>query len=372
MGMINMETKTIEATEQKYKPQFYYLNQKQDQADFIELQSSAHIQIYDELEGQLSELIKSLNPSEKINPSEYPERLRKHLNGQPISEYGVWVYYPWSHKLVHLLDKDEFIEVRTNRNRNKITREEQAELKTKSIGIIGLSVGQSIALTMAMERTCGELRLADFDTAELSNLNRLRTGVHNLGLKKTIIAAREIAEIDPFISVKIYNEGLSEENMDDFFLYGGKLDLLVEVCDGLDIKVKSRLKARELQIPVVMDTNDRGMLDIERFDLESDRPILHGLLGPVNPEEIAGLSNEDKMHLIMRIISSETISERLKKSIPELGKTLNSLPQLASSVVLGGAISTDAARRILLNQFTSSGRFYVDTEEIIKEDLIVV
>ena len=46
-----------------------------------------------------------------------------------------------------------------------------------------------------MERICGEIRLADFDILELTNLNRIRTGVHNLGLSKTYSVAREISEI---------------------------------------------------------------------------------------------------------------------------------------------------------------------------------
>jgi len=106
-----------------------------------------------------------------------------------------------------------------------------------------------------MERICGEIRLADFDIAELSNLNRLRTGLHNMGTNKTIIAAREIMEIDPFIEVILFHDGLLKQNMDDFFTGGGKLDLFIEVCDGMDIKIESRFKARELGIPVVMDTN---------------------------------------------------------------------------------------------------------------------
>ncbi len=33
----------------------------------------------------------------------------------------------------------------------------------------------------------------NFDTLELSNLNRIRTGVHNMGIPKVVITAREIA-----------------------------------------------------------------------------------------------------------------------------------------------------------------------------------
>ena len=352
-----------------FKPLLYRLHSEEDRRNYQELVNSGQpIKIFDQIESQLRELINCLNPSKNIPTDQISSFIDEHLDGCPRNEYGVWVYYPWSRCLVHVLDEAEFIEVRTNRNRNKITQPEQEVLRSKAIGVVGLSVGQSIALTMTMERVCGEIRLADFDTADLSNLNRLRTGLHNLGIKKTVIAAREIAEIDPFVKVVIYDEGLTNDNMDDFFLRGGKLDLLVEVCDGLETKVSSRVKARELMIPVVMDTNDRGMLDIERFDLEPTRPILHGLVGELTPGEIRALTNAEKMPLILKIVGADTISDRLRTSMSELGKTLKNLPQLASSVVLGGAITTDAVRRILLDQYPHSGRYYIDTDMLISDE----
>lgn len=352
-----------------YKPILFKLTNTEDKVTLEALFENKEISfVHDEIDGQLRELIKSKNPSVKITANEYPALIDAYLAGQNIEDYGVWVYYPWSKRLVHLLNEEEFIEVRTNRNQYKITREEQMALRQKKVGIIGLSVGQSIALTMAMERIFGELRIADFDTAELSNLNRIRTGTQNLGLNKTIIAAREIAEIDPFINVKIYNDGLTAENIDSFFLEDGRLDLLVEVCDGLDIKIQSRYKARELRVPVIMDTNDRGMLDVERFDLEPDRPVLHGLADGLDPESIKNLSNEDKIPYILKMIGADTISTRLKASMLEVEQSINTWPQLASSVTLGGALTTDVSRRILLNQFHSSGRYYVDMEELVQDE----
>jgi ThiF family len=323
--------------------------------------------VFDEIISQLQELIKIKSPTIKIKQAEYPDLINKHLAGTATNDYGVWVYYPWSQTLVHLLDEEEFIEVRTNRNKYKITKEEQEMLRGKKVGIVGLSVGQSIALTMAMERICGELRLADFDTAELSNLNRIRTGTNNLGLNKTVIAAREIAEIDPFIKVKIFNDGLHTGNIDDFFLNDGKLDLFVEVCDGIDIKFESRFKARELQVPVIMDTNDRGMLDVERFDLEPGRNILHGKVESFVANNAILVTDDNRMSLVKEILDFDALSPRLKLSMTEIGKTINTWPQLASSVVLGGAITTDFSRRILLNESKQSGRYYVDLDDIFKE-----
>jgi hypothetical protein len=371
MNIISSFLTDFKNTKDVHKPTILRLENLQDKSTFNTLFEDQKISfICDEIYAQLQELIKCKNPSIQIGEEEYPELIHTHLAGKEIDEYGVWVYYPWNQRLVHLLDEEEFIEVRTNRNRNKITTEEQKILKSKKIGIVGLSVGQSIALTIAMERTCGEVRLADFDTAELSNLNRIRTGVHNLGLNKTVIAAREILEIDPFLNVKIFMDGLHENNVDEFFLEGGKLDLFIEVCDGLDLKITSRFKAREFQIPVVMDTNDRGMLDVERFDLEPDRPIFHGLAEGLDPDNIKNLTNEEKIPYILKMIGADTMSTRLKASMLEVKKSINTWPQLASSVTLGGAATTDVCRRILLNQFHDSGRYYVDLDEIISDKAV--
>ncbi|MCQ4207926.1 hypothetical protein M4J07_005947, partial [Streptomyces longispororuber] len=48
-----------------------------------------------------------------------------------------------------------------------------------------------------------------------------------------------------------------------------------------------------------------------------------------------------------------------------IGHTMSSWPQLASGVMLGGALVTDAARRILLGAPVPSGRYYADLEELV-------
>ena len=272
--------------------------------------------------------------------------------------------------LVHMLDKDEYREVRTNRNQYKITPEERDILATKRIGVLGLSVGQAVAVALSMERCFGELRIADFDILELSNLNRIRSGVQDLGLLKTVSTARQIAEIDPFLNVSCFHEGLTEENLDNFFLVRGKLDIVIDECDGLDIKILVRQKARELGVPVVMETSDRGMLDVERFDLEPDRPILHGLIDhlDLNPANLKGLTNEEKIPYILPMVGMETMSDRLKASMLEVEQSITTWPQLASDVILGGEVSANVCRRIALDQFRASGRFFVDINDIVSEN----
>jgi hypothetical protein len=351
-----------------FLPLSFRLNEDQDRLKFnILLKSGSVLFTYDELYGQLKELVKIEFPNKALRLQDYELLIEERLAGADIARYGVWFFYPWSRRLVHLLDEDEFITVRTSRNQHKITKTEQDKLRQKTIGIAGLSVGHSIAVTIAMERGCGTLRLADFDSAELSNLNRIRTGIHNLGVPKTILLAREIAEIDPYIRITLFPEGLTSANTDRFFLDGGKLDLFIEVCDSIDIKLSSRLAARKYQIPVVMDTNDRGMLDVERFDRDPDLPLLHGLIGEVDPGIFSDLPLDKKLPIMSRMVGIETVSARLKSSIIEIGQSITTWPQLASSVMLGGALTTDVCRRILLGQFNDSGRYYIDFEQLVMD-----
>jgi hypothetical protein len=227
-------------------------------------------------------------------------------------------------------------------------------------------VGHSAAITLAQEGICGEIRIADFDRIELSNLNRLRTSLVHLGQEKSIITCREILEIDPYMQVKIYKNGIHDENIQEFFLKDGRLDLIVEECDSLDIKLKARTFARKQKIPVVMDTNDRGLIDIERFDHEHDRPILHGLLPDVNTSSLLNLSQNERLELIYNLLGGrENLSIAMRDSVAKIGKSLISFPQLASEVHLGGALVTHVARNILLNKKMLSGRYYVELSELV-------
>lgn len=357
-----------------FRPLFFRMDNLEDRERLVKLlKERPHIKILDSIEEQLGELMKSLYPAESRVEQRLQVLVDEHLAGKSPLEYGVWVYYPWSEKIVHTLDEEEFVAVRTNRNMYKISPKEIATLKTKVIGVIGLSVGQAIALTLAMERTCGEIRLADFDGIELSNLNRIRVGVQDLGVNKAIAAARQIAELDPFIEVKCYTSGIGLGNINDFLTEGGKLDVLVEECDGIDVKILSRIKARALGIPVVMDTNDKGMLDIERFDIDGERFILHGKVKELEnlPEDkllakLGTLTTQEKVSYLSEIIGMENVSEAMIKSLGEMGKTITGWPQLASAVVLGGAMVTDVCRRILTNRPIPSGRYFVDFDELIK------
>ncbi len=325
----------------EYRPQILDPTDSADVITLDRLRSDSHIQVLDHHSTELENL----------------RRLRPEPAAALLDEPGRWVWYPWRRILVSILGPDSFRALRLDRNRNGITSEEQTRLAELTVGVAGLSVGHVIAHTLAAQGLCGRLRLADFDRIELSNLNRIPATVFDLGLNKAVAAARRIAELDPYLPVEVFHAGLTADSVDDFL---DGLNVLVEECDSLDIKAIVRVAAKHRRIPVLMATSDRGIVDVERFDDEPGRPILHGLLGPLDIDLLPGMSSKEKIPHILRHLEAEKLSPRTAASLIELDRTLATWPQVASDVIIGASAVAEAVRRIGLGEELRSGRGRID------------
>ncbi|AGB22447.1 dinucleotide-utilizing enzyme possibly involved in molybdopterin or thiamin biosynthesis [Mycobacterium sp. JS623] len=313
-----------------------------------DLRADGRIEFIDNV-GQQSAGLRGLKPAPPAEITAEPTR---------------WVYYPWRRTVVSVLGPRAFRLVRLDRNRNLITTDELDRLGQLRIGVVGLSVGHAIAYTLAAQGLCGELRLADFDDVELSNLNRVPASVLDLGVNKAVVCARRIAELDPYLPVTVTSDGVTPQTVGDF-LEG--LDIVIEECDSLDAKLLVREAARARRLPVLMATSDRGLLDVERFDIEPSRPLMHGLLGDLDAARLGDLGNRDKLPYALRMTDATRVSPRMAASLVEVGKTLSTWPQLSSEVALNVSVVAEAVRRIGLHEKLPSGRVRIDTAAVLDE-----
>lgn len=289
--------------------------------------------------------------------------LRPPVDAEVTGEPTGWAYFPWRRTVVSVLGPRAHGRLRLDRNRNLITADEQQRLGRLRVGVIGLSVGHAVAHTLAAQGVCGELRLADFDALEVSNLNRVPASLVDVGVNKAVVAARRIAELDPYLPVQVMTEGVTPATVEKFL---DGLDVVVEECDSLDVKVLVREHARARRLPVLMATSDRGLLDIERFDIAPGRPLLHGLLGDIDSAALTGLSSKDKVPYVLRILDAAALSPRMAASLVEVGTSLTTWPQLAGEVALGATAVTEAVRRIGLGEPLPSGRVRVDAAALLE------
>ena len=90
-------------------------------------------------------------------------------------------------------------------------RTSRSGLARLRVAVAGLSVGRAVVSTMAHEGIGGELRLADFDVLDLSNLNRVAGRRRRRRRRaRSCWPAREVAELDPYIRVVAFPRGVEE------------------------------------------------------------------------------------------------------------------------------------------------------------------
>jgi hypothetical protein len=274
------------------------------------------------------------------------------------ASYGVWVYFPWEAKAVHLLAPDDYFDVITNRNQDKITRDEQIRLRAKRVGVVGLSVGGEAAVTVAQEHLCGEIVLADFDRLDLSNLNRLNAGCDELGLRKTAIA-----KIDPYLKVTVFGEGVTAENAGQFL---DGLDLLIEECDNPQIKRGVRLFAKERGVNLAYAADERGFFSVEPYRDFPELDPFHGrITQPQQPRERYSTALAFFRALSEWIGGWDNLSERTRESLVRISDDLCGYPQLASEARYAAGQIGHLARRLLLGERIPPYCGYLDLDDLV-------
>lgn len=332
----------------------------------LELLNSNQVnQISNDYIEQLKELFAVKNPTLVYTPDfekQFKNSLKENEEKAKLFLHGKWVFYPWLSVLVHVLDEEDFFLVRTARNRYLISPEEQQVFYDAVVGIGGLSVGNSVALTIVLQGGAKHIKLADFDNLALSNTNRVRAGVQNLGLPKVEVTARQIYELNPYATVEIFQEGLNPENLESFF---SDLDIIIDELDNIAIKYLIREQAKKYKVPLVMaaDNGDNAVVDIERYDLNPQQEFFHGRIGNVTYGQLKNLNKFEIGQTIAKHIGLENVTEKTLHSFLEMGKTIVSWPQLGGAALLNGSAVAYCVRKILNKEHLENNRALISLDE---------
>lgn len=141
------------------------------------------------------------------------------------------------------------------RNRGFLSQEEIDKLHRSKIAIAGVGGDGGRVATELARLGVGEFVLADPETFELENINRQETSNwETVGANKAFTVAAEILRINPFARIRVYPEGVTEQNIDDF-LNGA--DLVIDETDigRPHLGVMIGRKARHNDQPVLMALN---------------------------------------------------------------------------------------------------------------------
>ena len=275
--------------------------------------------------------------------------------------------YSFLYALVHFPPVEEHRRLKTSRNRNLITEDEQRILYASSLAIFGMSVGSNVVEKLVLSGIGGKLILADPDKIEPTNLNRITGGFSEVGAKKVDYVARKISESDPYIEqvhIKNYIDeyslsAITEEHHPNVF---------IDEVDDLPAKVSIRLEGSKSTVPVLMatDLGDKSIIDIERHDQKVVKPFN----GRLKTSHIDAILNDpdsrDSKRAFTKIIGIKNVTPRLIESFMEQHKTLSGIPQLGMTASMGSSLLALACREILLDRKLDSGRYIFSPKDILK------
>jgi molybdopterin/thiamine biosynthesis adenylyltransferase len=311
-------------------------------ADFTDLLPAQSLELY-----IINNLSKIVNKADIPSSPEFKTFCDEQLGRAKI------FYYPWLNRIIQTLDQEHFFCLKTNRNQDLITGEEQKKLSEFTVAVLGLSVGSNIAFLLTQAGISNKIFLADPDNLDTTNLNRIFTGVQDLGLNKSILAARKIYEGNPFAEVTPIQEGINPGNLEEL-LKTGVVNCIIEEVDSLPIKITTRKLALKYKVPVMMIT-DNGfsvILHVERYDLgysqifEKDAAYWDSKIsGGLDIQKVSQIIVEDIIG-DMQKIDPKLIASTMRI----FQKELVSWPQLGSTAMLGGVVVTQALKKIALGE----------------------
>ena len=106
-------------------------------------------------------------------------------------------------------------------------------MKSASVGIAGCGgLGSNIAAALARSGI-GQLVIADFDTVELSNINRQLYSLSHIGKKKVSALSEILLQINPFCRITAHDLRITAENCGGIFSDCG---IIIEALDLPDQK----------------------------------------------------------------------------------------------------------------------------------------
>lgn len=200
-----------------------------------------------------------------------------------------------------------------------IGEEKLKEIERKKILLIGVGGVGSYALEALIRNGFYDITIVDFDTIDLSNLNRqLITDSTNIGKYKVDEAKKRALLINPNINIQTINEKLNKENLRN--LLNQNFDYIIDACDTLDVKFALMENSIHYSYKLISSMGTAKKIDPTKLEITT--------LDKTNNDPIARLLRNKvrKAHINKKIYVVS--STEVPKQINMLG-TANLVPSVA-------------------------------------------
>lgn len=131
-----------------------------------------------------------------------------------------------------------------------IGEENLVKIQNTTVAVVGLGGVGGYAVESLVRSGVGNLILVDYDTIDITNLNRqIITDLDNISCNKVDEWEKRIRKINPNCEVKTIKLKLNLDNMEELFQYS--FDYLIDACDTILVKEELIKRCLEKKIEFI-------------------------------------------------------------------------------------------------------------------------
>lgn len=143
-------------------------------------------------------------------------------------------------------------------------------IKKKKVIVFGVGGVGGYAVEALVRTGIQTIAIVDFDTVDVTNINRQIIALHStIGRKKVKVMEERIKDINPEAEVRTYAEKLTDGNIDSFLL--SEYDYIVDAIDDVPAKLLLIRTANELNVPIISSMGTGNKFDPSLFRIDDIR-----------------------------------------------------------------------------------------------------
>ena len=174
------------------------------------------------------------------------------------------------------------------------------DIMNTKVLVIGLGGVGSYAVEALVRSGVGSIILVDYDTIDITNLNRqLMTNLDNIGRLKTEVLMERIKKINPNCQVEVISEKIDLNNIKN--LYNKNVNYIVDACDTLDVKKNLILNCKKNNIKLISSMGTGNKFDPSRLKISDIRKTSYDPIAKILRKFVV----DNKINYKIMVVSSD-------------------------------------------------------------------
>ena len=256
------------------------------------------------------------------------------------------------------MQREQFLRI------SRLLGEEQvARLHAKRVVLVGLGAVGGMCLESLVRSGVGWIRIVDFDTVSITNINRQILATHEtVGMSKTRVAEERIKAINPECTVEVLPLFVNNDTVAE--IVGGEIDLVIDAIDSLNPKCALLEAAYTRGIPVISSMGAALRRDpflVRKADLMESwgcplaRAVRTKLRRRGVGRGIEVIFSAEEVHYTYKRPEDEEYAD-FNEQISDQGRRRNVLGSLPTVTAVFGQMLAHLALTTLLGSETFAGR----------------